>query len=188
LLQALQDSCFSDRHERPTGSGAMPLTLARLTEEFLRFADLLADVDPSDADALALIQKQLDTSATDIRTKATSIAAVIREFEASADVAQAEADRIVAHARAAKSRATWLREYLLKNLQAVGADRIQTATALIAIRESPPAAEVLNEDELPDAFKRVVHLVDKVKLRKALLDGEVVPGAHLTRGNYLSIR
>lgn len=188
MLQALPDPRFSDRQERPTGSSPMPLTLARLTDEFLRFADMLADADPSDADALSLIQKQIDASATDIRSKATSIAAVIREFEAGADVAQAEAERIAAHARAAKSRAVWLREYLLNNLQAVGADRIQTATAVIAIRQSPPAAEVLDEDELPDAFKRVVHSIDKARLRKAMLDGEIVPGARLTTGTYLSIR
>jgi hypothetical protein len=129
-----------------------------------------------------------DRSAADIKTKAASIAVVIREFEARADVAQTEADRIATHARAARARATWLREYLIRNLHAVGADRIQTATAVIALRESPPAAEVLDENELPECFKRVVQSVDKLKLRKALLDGELVPGAHLTRSKYLVIR
>ena len=167
---------------------SMPVTLAQLTDEFLQVADGFIDVDPSDADSLACIQEQLDRSAADITTKAASIAAVIREFEARADVAQAEADRIATHARAARARATWLREYLIRNLQAVGADRIQTATAVIALRESPPAAEVLDEEQLPDCFKRVVHSVDKTKLRKALLEGEFVPGARLTRGTYLSIR
>ena len=166
----------------------LPFTLARLTDEFLHLADGFADVDPSDAEAIACIQERLDASAADIQIKASSIAAVIREFEARADIAQAESDRIAVHARAAKARAAWLREYLLKNLQALGASRIQTATAQIAIRESPPAAEVLDEQELPDAFKRVVQSVDKLKLRKALLEGDAVPGARLTRGTYLWIR
>lgn len=188
MLQPLPDSYLANREGRPTGTSPMPLTLARLTDEFLRFADLLADVDPSDADGIALVQEHLDTSAADIRTKASSIAAVIREFEARANVAQAEAERIAAHGRASKGRAAWLRDYLLKHLQALGVDRIQTASAVIAVRASPPAAEVLDEDLLPNAFKRVAYSVDKGQLRKALLEGEVVPGARLARGSYLSIR
>jgi hypothetical protein len=164
------------------------LTLARLTDEFLHVADLLTEMDPSDAEGFADIQQRLDRSAAAIQAKASAIAALVREFEAQASIAQAELDRIAAHARAARSRAAWLREYLLGNLQALGVGRVQTATAVIAVRESPPAAEVLDESELPDVFKRVVISVDKLQLRRALLDGEVVPGARLSRGTHLSIR
>jgi hypothetical protein len=38
---------------------ALPLTLARLTDEFLQLADLLTEVDPSDTDGLAAIHEQL---------------------------------------------------------------------------------------------------------------------------------
>jgi hypothetical protein len=170
------------------GGDTLPLTLARLTDEFLQVADLLIDADPSDVDGLAQVQHRLDRSAAAIEGKAGAIAALIREFEARANAAQSEADRIAAHAKTAKAHAAWLREYLLQNLLALGVDRIQTTVAVIAIREGPPAAEVLDEKELPDAFKRVVTSVDKASLRTALMDGEVVSGARLTRGKYLSIR
>lgn len=170
------------------GGHALPLTLARLTDEFLQVADLLIDLDPSDLDGLIQVQQRLDRSAAAIQGKAGAIAALIREFEARANAAQSEADRIAAHAKTARAHAVWLREYLLGNLLALGVDRIQTAVAVIAIREGPPAAEVLDEHELPDAFKRVVTSVDKAKLRSALMSGEAVSGARLTRGTYLSIR
>ena len=35
--------------------GTLPLTLARLTGEFLDLANVLADTDPSDAEALAQV-------------------------------------------------------------------------------------------------------------------------------------
>src|SRR5439155_8839793 len=110
------------------------------------------------------------------------------EYEARANAAQSEADRIAAHAKKAKAHAGWLREYLLGNLLALGVDRIETAVAVIAVREGPPAAEVLDENELPEACKRVLTSVDKAKLRAALMDGEMVSCARLTRGTYLSIR
>jgi len=170
------------------GGDTLPLTLARLTDEFLHVADLLIDVDPSDVEGLTQVQQRLDRSAAAIEGKAGAIAALIRAFEARANAAQSEADRIAAHARTAKAHAVWLREYLLQNLLALGVERLQTAVAVIAIREGPPATEVLDENALPDAFKRVVTSVDKARLRTALMDGEVVSGARLTRGRYLSIR
>ncbi len=183
-----RNSTLRRRDKAGDSAGVLPVTLARLTGEFLELADLLFDADPANAEDLARIEELLDRSAAGIQLKAASVAALVREFEARAAAAQAEADRIAAHARGAKSRAGRLRDYLLRNLQALGLDRMQTATALLVVRESPPAAEVLDEDQLPDAFKRVVQSIDKAQLRQALLDGEVVPGARLTRGTYLWMR
>jgi hypothetical protein len=182
------ESALVRRDEPRDGGGVLPVTLARLTGAFIGLANLLADTDPSNGEGVTQIEQLLDSSAASIQLKAASIAALVREFEARAAAAQAEADRIAAHARGAKSRAGWLRDYLLRNLQALGVDRMETATALLVVRESPPAAEVLDEDQLPDGFKRVVHSIDKAHLRQALLNGEVVPGARLTRGTYLWMR
>jgi len=109
----------------PAGSTTcvLPVTLARLAGEFLDFVNMLGDTDPADAEAIAELEALLDRSATAIQDKTVAIAAVIREFEARAEVAHAESERIAAHARAAKARAAWLREYLLKNLEQLGVER-----------------------------------------------------------------
>ena len=60
----------------------LPITLARLTGEFLDFVSKLADTDPSDTEAVAELEALLDHSATAIQDKTVAIAAVIREFEA----------------------------------------------------------------------------------------------------------
>jgi len=91
-------------------SGTLSITLARMTGEFLDFANLLADTDPADTAAIADLEALLDRSAEVIQEKAVAIAAVIREFEAAAEIAHAEAERIATHARAARSRAVWLRD------------------------------------------------------------------------------
>lgn len=111
----------------------------------------------------------------------------MREFDARAAAAQLEAEWIVAHARAATSHATWLRDYLLKNLEALDVDRIQTATTLLVVRQSPPSVEVLDESQIPYAFRRVVQSIDRALLRTALLDGEAIAGVRLMRGTYLWI-
>ena len=168
--------------------GTLPLTLARLTGEFLDLANVLADTDPSDAEALAQVHDLLDQSVTAIQGKAGSIAALIREFDARADAAQDEVDRITVLMRSARSHGTWLREYLLQHLQALGVDRIETATALIVVRKSPPAVQIIDEALIPDAFIRVVKSVDRSLLRTALLSEKEIPGARLTHGSHLWMR
>jgi hypothetical protein len=44
--------------------GTLPFTVARLAGEFLDLANVLADTDPSDAEALAQVHELLDRSAT----------------------------------------------------------------------------------------------------------------------------
>jgi len=112
---------------------------------------------------------------------------VIREFEARAEGAHTEAERIAIHARAANSRAAWLRDYLLRNLQLLGVQRIETATTVV-IRKSPPAVQVVDEGQIPNAFKQVVTSVDRALLRRALLDNQVIAGARLVHGRHLLIR
>jgi len=190
-LSASPDTQVSDLAELEPGHhscGLLPVTLARLTGEFLDLANLLAVTDPSDAEGVAQIERLLEGSVAAIQEKTIAIASLVREFDARADAAEAEADRIMVHARAATSRAQWLKDYLLRNLQTLGVPRIQTPTMLVAVRKSPPAVEVLDEEQIPDAFKRVVQSLDKSLLRTALMTGDVVPGARLVRGSHLTIR
>ena len=168
--------------------GVLPITLARLTGEFLDFVNILADTDTSDATAVAELEALLNRSAAAIQDKTVAIAAVIREFEARAEGAHTEAERIATHARAANSRAAWLRDYLLKNLELLGIQRIGTATTVVVIRKSPLAVQVLDEEQIPNAFKQVVTSVDRALLRRALLDNQVIAGARLVHGRHLLIR
>ena len=72
--------------------GVLPITLARLTGEFLDFVNMLADTDPSVAAAIAELEALLNRSVAAIQDKTVAIAAVIREFEARAEGAHTEAN------------------------------------------------------------------------------------------------
>ena len=56
------------------------------------------------------------------------------------------------------------------------------------MRNSPPSVAILDEAQIPDAFKHVVTSVDKTVLRRALLDHQVIAGACLVHGRHLLIR
>jgi hypothetical protein len=77
---------------------------------------------------------------------------------------------------------------LLRNLEQLGVDRIQTVTTVLVVRNSPPSVAILDDAQIPEAFKQVVTSIDKAVLRRALLDHQVIAGACLVHGRHLLIR
>lgn len=59
MLTALENLRPTNRYPQFPDQRAS-LTLARLTDEFLHFTDLLADTDPSDAAAIGELEPLLD--------------------------------------------------------------------------------------------------------------------------------
>jgi len=58
----------------------------------------------------------------------------------------------------------------------------------VAVRTSPASVAILDEAQIPDAFKQVVTSIDKAVLRRALLDHQAIAGARLVHGRHLLIR
>lgn len=137
-----------------TSGGVLPVTLARLTGEFLEFINILADIDPSDAEALAELEKVAQSlsrrhSGQDRRDRGIDP----RVRGAGRDRSHGGgADR---YPRADIEVASRLVTRLpLKNLGLLGLKRIETATTVVVIRKSPPSVTILDEAQIPDSFKR----------------------------------
>lgn len=59
---------------------------------------------------------------------------------------------------------------------------LQLASATVSIRAVPPVVDVTEESAIPaDYFRQAEPKLDKLKLLRALKDGEVVPGARLSQ-------
>jgi hypothetical protein len=162
-------------------------SLYNLTEDYLRVLDLLEDPE-ADAEAL---ERELDSIAGKITHKAEAIAGLIKQCEGMAAMRKAEADRMRDLAAADQRNADRLRDYMLRHMQALRTERIETARFRLSVRTNAPAVHVLLEQLVPDDFKRVVTSVSVDK--KRILDtlkttGEIVPGTEVTRGQRLEIK
>lgn len=153
-----------------------------------QYQDILELVESDDPD---VVEQALDAISEKIHIKANSIAALVREFETRADQRAVEIARMKALADADQRHAKRLREYLLHNMQSLGTDRIETTAFSVRIRTNPPSVQVVDEQQIPDEFFRVVttRSVDK----KAILDvlkssGVIVDGVEIVRGSRLEIR
>ena len=162
-------------------------TLYGLSTQYLDVLALLED-DAADADAL---EQQLDGIAGLLTQKADNIAALVQQFEGMAALRKAEADRMRELAAADQRNAERLRSYLLRHMQALGTEKIDTARFKISVRTNPPAVQVLEEMLVPEQFVRTVTTTSVDK--RAVLDnykttGEIPAGIDITRSTRLEVR
>jgi hypothetical protein len=161
-------------------------SLYELSADYLEILDLLEDSD--DAGAL---EAQLDALAGAITHKAEAIAGLVQQLEGMAALRKAEAKRMAELSAADERRAERLRSYLLRNLQSVGAERVDTPRFRISVRSNPPSVAVLEQMLVPAEYLRTVTTTSCDK--RAVLDhfkatGEIPAGIEIARGVRLEIK
>ena len=164
-------------------------TLYALSAQYLDVLALLEDTD-ADADADAL-EQQLDGIAGLLTQKADNIAALVQHIEGMAAMRKAEADRMRDLAVQDQKRAERLRSYLLRHMQALGTEKIDTARFKISVRTNPPSVQVVNEVLVPAQFIREVVTVSVDKraiMEQVKTTGEIPAGIDITRSVRLDVR
>lgn len=98
--------------------------------------------------------------------------------------------RMSARRKSLEKRIDWLREYLLLNLLRTGIAEISSPEFVVRVRDNPPRVVLDDEEAIPKAFKQKETIISirKDEIRRALLAGESVKGAHLERDKRLAIR
>jgi hypothetical protein len=174
-------SAFTDVAPRST-------PLYELSGDYVEVLNLL---ETADSDESGELERQLDALAGAITHKAEAIAGLVQQFEGMAAMRKAEAKRMGELSAADERRAERLRSYLLRHLQSIGTERIDTARFRISVRTNPPSVAVLEQQLVPAEYLRTVTMttVDKRAILDALkTTGEVVPGVEIVRGTRLDIR
>jgi len=162
-------------------------TLYELSADYVRVLDLLEDPDADEEQ----LEAQLDDLAGKITQKAEAIAGLVTHLDGMAAMRKAEAQRLRERAASDEKHAARLRAYVLRHMQAIGSERIDTARYTVSIRQNPPAVEVLEEMLVPEDFLRVkvIKEVDKKTILEHFKStGELVPGTEVVRRTRLDIR
>ena len=162
------------------------LPLYKLADEYLAIAQLLADQELPDN----VVTDTLEGASGDIENKAWNTAALILQFEGEAMMIKEAEQRMANRRKSLERRVEWLRGYVLVQLIRTGISEIDSPEFRIFVRDNPPKVVLDDEDAIPKAFlhKETVITVLKADIRKALLDGYEVAGAHLEREKRLLIK
>lgn len=164
----------------------MNIPLYRLADDYLAVAHQLADLDIPDE----VVADTLEGASGDLEAKAWNIAALIQQFEGDVVLIRDAEQRMAARRKSLEGRVVWLRDYLLVQLLRVDIHEIASPEFVIRIRDNPPKVVFDDEAVIPEAFKRetVIVSIRKDDIRKTLLEGTAVPGAHLERDKRLVIK
>ena len=164
----------------------MNTPLYKLADEYLAIAQLLADHDLPEE----VIADTLEGASGDLEEKAWNVAALIQQSEGEAAMIKDAEQRMSQRRKSLEKRIDWLRQYLLVQLLRTGITEIDSPEFVIRTRENPPRTVIDDEDAIPKAFKvkETIVTIRKDEIRKRLLDGQEVPGAHLERDKHLVIK
>ena len=144
-------------------------------------------------DVFGVLEVELAAITEKIEDKAESIGKYVLSLNAEADTIKAEETRLSARRKSIENKATWLKGYLLHELQNANLDKVKTELVTITVRTNPPSVNVIDQETIPQEYQRCIPEVWEVD-KRAIIDqfkntGEIVSGVELiTNKKSLQIR
>jgi len=125
----------------------------------------------------------------ELHDKGISYAVVVKGLEYDVSSIEDEIKRLQALKNAKAKVIDRLKETVLEAMQEFNIEKIETPLMKLSIRRSE-SIEIGLEELIPDNFKkeRVSVSIDKVAIKKAIKDGELVPGAVIKENFSLQLK
>ena len=153
--------------------------LYELTGEY-RFLE--SDLE-EEGDAFGVLENALKEVKDNIEEKSENIAKFILSLNAEVDTIKAEETRLLTRRKSIENRTMWLKDYLLRELEAVNIDKIKRELITISVRDNPPSVKVIDEELIPKEYRRIIPETWEVE-KRAIIDqfkstGEIVDGVEI---------
>lgn len=160
--------------------------LYELTEMYQNIWDLVED-EEVDLDTLETALSQVEDN---IELKAESMAKLIKGIDGDVIALKEEENRLAKRRKALENKQANIKLYLENQFKAMGLDKIKTPIFTVALQNNPPSVNILDEDLIPEQYKKSVTTVSIVKkdILEALKEGQVINGAEIKQGKSLRIR
>jgi hypothetical protein len=137
-----------------------------------------------DETALAKLNEIQDS----LENKCINITRLFKSIEAAQEAIEKERKAMAARESAFKNQVKRLKEYLLSNMERCDIKKIECPQFVIAVQKNPPSVQIDDVNLIPSEFDKVTVEKDISKIKEALKNGVVIPGARLVQGNSLRIR
>lgn len=160
--------------------------LYELAAEFQVVANKLEELELDEQ----TIADTLEGYAAEFDDKVVSIVSLIRNLEATADAIKEAEKHQKERREAIEKKADWLRDYVLRNMTAIGKDKISCGLFAVRIRQNAPSVQIADDADIPSQYinQKILVSPDKKALKEAIESGEVINGVSLIRSSSLSIK
>lgn len=123
-------------------------------------------------------------------SKLEACALYAKGLQAEADAIKAERDRLDARMKSKQRKADSMKQYIQSCMLALNDTTFETARVDMRIRQSRFVEVACDAESLPLEYQRrkVTVTADKTALKKALQDGERIPGVRMAERDSLTIK
>lgn len=150
--------------------------------------DMLIDEETGE---LVTVAQALDALRMERDAKLENVACWVKNLSAEADAIRAEEDRLIKRRKAAETKAANLKAWLLAAMTREDGttDKLKTGRVMVSVKKNPPST-VVDDALLPSTYKvaKITYQANKELIKRELLSGGEVPGAHLEYGRSVVIK
>ena len=150
--------------------------------------DMLIDAETGE---LISVSQALDALRMERETKIENVACWVKNLCAEADAIREEENRLVKRRKAAETKAANLKAWLLAAMTREDGttDKLKTGRVVVSVKRNPPST-VVDDALLPSTYKvaKITYQPNKELIKRELLAGGEVPGAHLEYGRSVVIK
>ena len=136
-------------------------------------------------------QQELNLQITrdQLQDKGTNYAFVIKKLDAECDIIDAEIKRLSELKKVRQNACERLKNNISHAMQIFEVDKIESPLIKLSFRKSQ-SVNIADVNSLPNEYKtiKVTEQADKVKIKQALLNGEVIEGCEIVNSNNLQIK
>lgn len=155
-------------------------SLYELTGQFNHVAEMLTD-EQIEQEVIIRTLESIDAA---IEDKADNYAKLIKNQESDSKGIAEEIKRLQARKQAIDNNVKNMKLSLQNAMNEIGKTKFKTELFSFNIQNNPVRVDIVNEDLIPDEFKKIKIEYDKTAIKKA----ENVPGVELTQSESLRIR
>ena len=150
--------------------------------------DMLIDQETGE---LISVSQALDALRMEREAKLENVACWVKNLSAEADAIREEENRLIKRRKAAETKAANLKAWLLAAMTREDGttDKLKTGRVMVSVKKNPPST-VVDDALLPSSYKvaKITYQANKELIKRELLAGGDVPGAHLEYGRSVVIK
>lgn len=143
-----------------------------------------------ESDDTETLTTALDSIKGSLEVKATNVAKYINGLTAAQKAIDDEIARLETAKRVIANKEKNLRDYLEHNMKKCGITKIESPLFKIQFQKCPCKVDVINDNDIPDEYKKVKTevVIDKNKIKAEIKAGVVIPGVALIQSEKLVIK
>lgn len=150
--------------------------------------DMLIEAETGE---LISVSQALDALRMEREAKLENVACWVKNLSAEADAIREEENRLIKRRKAAEMKAANLKAWLLAAMTREDGttDKLKTGRVMVSVKRNPPST-VVDDALLPSTYKvaKITYQANKELIKRELLAGGEVPGAHLEYGRSVVIK